>query len=218
MIIGIDEAGRGALAGPVVAGAVLMGDVECVMQDDGIFALIKDSKKLTDAQRRQVYAWLKANTYWGVGVVSAQKIDEIGIKLATEKAMNEALRQVIRPLGTQGDSSGRGSPPPTPPSGMEEIRLLIDGRDGFRFPYRSEDIVKGDEKILEISAASVIAKVTRDDYMMKLDAQYPGFGFSGHKGYGAAEHYKQLDQGIYCPQHRKSYDPLKTWLNQGRLF
>lgn len=210
MIIGLDEAGRGALAGPVVAGAVLeITNDELRMTSDGVFDLIKDSKKLTDSQRRQAYDWLLKHVRYGVGVVSAKEIDELGIKPATEKAMNLALSELLSK-----------NPLPAPPSGRGDkgVKLLVDGRDGFSFPYLSEDIVKGDEKILEISAASIIAKVTRDDYMIKLDTQYPQFGFAGHKGYGAAHHYQLLDQGQYCPEHRTTYDPLKTWLNQGRLF
>lgn len=202
MIIGIDEAGRGALAGPVVAGAV------CVAQslstaNCSALNLITDSKKLTDAQRRQAFDWLEQNVIFGVGVVGAKTIDEIGIKPANELAMNSALAGVLDKLKS---------------SEKKDIQLQIDGRDNFNFPHPSEDIVKGDEKVLEISAASIIAKVTRDDLMIELDERYPEFGFAGHKGYGAETHYKLLDQGIYCAEHRKSYDPLKTWLNQGRLF
>jgi len=200
MIIGIDEAGRGALAGPVVAGAVGFSQTLSA-QNCEVFKLIKDSKKLSDAQRREAYDWLIHHVPFGVGIASSEQIDVLGIKPANEQAMNLALESLLQ-KNTK----------------IDDIELQIDGRDKFKFPYPSEDIVKGDEKVLQISAASIIAKVTRDDLMIELDKQYPEFGFASHKGYGAAEHYSLLEQGIHCLQHRKSYDPLKTWLNQGRLF
>jgi len=202
MIIGIDEAGRGALAGPVVAGAACFV-VPLSVKNCSVLSLITDSKKLTDTQRREVESWLKENIIYGVGVVSAAQIDELGIKPANELAMNQALGKVLDQLTSEQ---------------KKDLQLQIDGRDKFKFPLPSEDIVKGDEKVLEISAASIMAKVTRDDYMIALAKTEPQFGFETHKGYGATSHYKLLDEGIYCAEHRKSYDPLKTWLNQGRLF
>jgi len=191
IIAGVDEAGRGALAGPVVAGAVVLGN-----KKDAILKRIKDSKVMTDQDRRDCYKWLIDNVDYGVGIVSAAEIDAIGIKKATEKAMNLAVAS----LKTKNIE-----------------KLQIDGRDGFQFPIASEDIVGGDGKILEISAASIIAKVTRDDLMLDLDQQYSEYGFAGHKGYGAAEHMKLLRSGNYCAEHRKTYDPLKTWLNQSNF-
>lgn len=201
MIIGIDEAGRGALAGPVVAGAAAFKEA-LTEENCPVFSLIKDSKKLTDAQRRTAFAWLSENVWFGVGSVAAPVIDKIGIKPANEKAMNQALQNLRSTLI----------------SPEVDLEILVDGRNGFEFPYPSEDVVKGDEKILEISAASIIAKVTRDDYMINVAQKFTTFGFEKHKGYGAATHYELLDNGVYCQEHRQSYEPLKTWLNQGRLF
>ncbi len=195
LVAGVDEAGRGALAGPVVAGAVLL-EPDLDMENCPVFSLINDSKKLTDIQRREVFEWLQRNVIFGLGILQAEEIDAIGIKKATEKAMNIAVEALsVRPE-----------------------KLLVDGRDKFQFAIPSEDIVKGDEKELSISAASIIAKVTRDNFMLEMDHQYPQFGFAAHKGYGAKKHCELLDQGVYCLEHRKTYDPLKTWLNQGRLF
>jgi ribonuclease HII len=206
MIIGIDEAGRGALAGPVVAGAVAFKEV--ITSDNcAVFSLIKDSKSLSDAQRREAYAWLTQQAFCGVALVSATIIDEIGIKPANELAMNQAVENLRD--GLPKNKSGVAT---------SHIQLQVDGRDKFKFPYPSKDIVKGDEKVLKISAASIMAKVTRDDYMIAAAAKFPDFSFETHKGYGAAEHYKLLDNGQYCDEHRQSYQPLKTWLNQSRLF
>jgi len=201
MIIGIDEAGRGALAGPVVAGAATFKEA-LTEENCPVFSLIKDSKKLTDAQRRKAFVWLIENVWFGVGSASVSVIDEIGIKPANEKAMNQAFES-LRATKSQTTI---------------DFEILVDGRDKFQFPYPSQDIVKGDEKVLEISAASIIAKVTRDDYMVHVAQKFPDFGFEKHKGYGAAAHYKLLNDGVYCEEHRQSYDPLKTWLCQGRLF
>lgn len=206
MIIGIDEAGRGALAGPVVAGAVAFKE-ELTPLNCEVFALIKDSKKLTDEQRRTAFTWLTSNTFWGVALVSATLIDEMGIKRANEMAMNQAVENLRFDL-----LKNKTDIAPT------HIQLQVDGRDKFKFLYPSKDIVKGDEKVLKISAASIIAKVTRDDYMIKISSEFPDFAFNTHKGYGAKNHLEMLNKGIYCAEHRQSYNPLKTWLHQGRLF
>lgn len=206
MIIGIDEAGRGALAGPVVAGAVAFKE-ELTTLNCIVFSLIKDSKKLTDEQRREAYAWLTENAFWGVALVSAAIIDDIGIKPANETAMNQAVENLRADL-------------PKNKTGVAttHIQLQVDGRDKFQFPYPSKDIVKGDEKVLKISAASIIAKVTRDDYMIAAAKKFPEFSFETHKGYGAASHLELLNKGDHCEEHRVSFQPLKKWLNQGKLF
>ncbi len=202
MIIGVDEAGRGALAGPVVAVAVFMS--ETIKEKREIVGKIKDSKKLTDSQRRDIFEWLVNNVDYGVGVVLAREIDEIGIKASTEKVINLAVDELLKKKMLN--------------SAKEEIKLLVDGRDRFHFSCFSEDIIKGDERVPVISAASIIAKVIRDDYMIELDKKYPRFGFAEHKGYGAKKHYDLLNNGVYCEEHRKTYNPLRTWLLQGRLF
>lgn len=189
IIAGVDEAGRGALAGPVVAGAVIL---PVGFDTSGL----DDSKKLTDKKRRAAILLIQEKCDWGVGIVSASEIDEIGIKKATNKAMQMAV------FGLK-----------TKPE-----KLLIDGRDKFTFEIQSQDIVRGDETEPAISAASIIAKVTRDDLMIELAEKYPQFGFERNAGYGTKSHYDLLEKEIYCPEHRKSYEPLKTWLVQGRLF
>lgn len=199
-IAGIDEAGRGALAGPVVAGAVI---IDQALLENSVHAeqikAIKDSKIMTDAQRRLSYEWITRHCEWATGIIFAQEIDLIGIKSATEKAMNEAVEKLLQRHPKEID------------------KLKVDGRDHFQFPIFSEDIVGGDGKVLEISAASIVAKVLRDDLMIDLDHKYPQFGFAHNKGYGAAEHMELIKQGQYCLEHRQTYDPLKTFLHQGRF-
>ncbi len=189
IIAGVDEAGRGALAGPVVAGAVIFphgfnGDI------------FQDSKQLSEKKRNELFETIKAMCDWGVGTVSAPEIDEIGIKPATNEAMKRAI------------ASLKSSPE----------KLQVDGCDGFQFLIASENIIRGDETIAVISAASIVAKVTRDNYMKKIAEKYPDFAFEKNKGYGCAHHLSLLDQEIFIPEHRKSYEPLRTYLTQGRLF
>lgn len=193
IVAGVDEAGRGALAGPVVAAAVI--DIKQLLVISKKLG-IKDSKVLTEPQRKEAYKWITENCDFGVGMVSADEIDKIGIKKANNKAMQMAVHKLCK----------------TPDE------LWIDGRDRFTFDIPSKDFVKGDAKYLCISAASIIAKVTRDGLMEEYGATYPEFGFENHKGYGAATHLELLQKEIYSPIHRKSYDPLRTILTQGKLF
>lgn len=189
IIAGLDEAGRGALAGPVVAGVVILPE----SFRDVIFS---DSKVLTHEKRVSLFEIIKKTCDWGVAMVSASEIDEIGIKPATNKAMQLALAQ------------------------LKKIpdKLLVDGRDKFSFDIPSEDVIRGDSIHQVIAGASIVAKVTRDEIMVKLSLQYPEFNFEKNKGYGCAHHLNLIEQEIYSPEHRKSYDPLKTYLTQGRLF
>lgn len=187
IIVGIDEAGRGPLAGPVVAGAVVF---PAEMNLDA--KIFKDSKKLSNRKIAYIYAEMVNEVDWGVGIVSAAEIDKIGIKKATEKAMNLALKNLA----------------------ANPTKALVDGRDKFKFPIESEDIIKGDEKVAQISAASIVAKYTRDQIMHMHADKWPEFNFQENMGYGSAEHRKLLEQGIYCDIHRKSYNPLKKFLNQ----
>jgi ribonuclease HII len=189
LLAGLDEAGRGALAGPIVAGAVILPETFPRKE-------LADSKKLTDARRRELFELITKHCDWATGFSAADEVDKLGVKKATREAMWRAVQKL------------KTSPQ----------KLLIDGNDHFRFHIPSEEYIRGDETIPSISAASIVAKVTRDDYMILLGKKYPQFGFEHNVGYGTEEHMKVLDQEIYCPEHRKSYDPLRTVLTQGRLF
>src|SRR3989344_5805209 len=176
IIAGIDEAGRGALAGPVVAAACVIRSsliprkTPCISwspvrtkRQQG-FCLIADSKKLTPEQRESSFAWIKKNCLFGIGMSSADHIDRHGILAATERAMQEAIRalaQIITPT-----------------------YLLVDGRDKFWFDYPHTSIIRGDESESCIAAASIVAKVTRDRLMIASAKEFPQFGFERHKGYG----------------------------------
>lgn len=176
-ICGVDEAGRGPLAGPVCAAAVILPEgVEIPGLDD--------SKKLTDKRRRELYdVIVQQAVSYGIALVDEKKIDEINILQATLLAMVEAVSQL------------------SPQPGL----ALVDGNREPVLPMPCETIVGGDGKCAAIAAASILAKVTRDRLMEKLDGQYPEYGFAVHKGYGTRRHYEALRKYGPCPIHRQSF-------------
>jgi len=177
-IAGIDEAGRGPLAGPVVVGIV-------IMKPDSFIEGINDSKKISEKKREKLYEQITNEAIaWGVGIVDQREIDEINILNATKKALNMA----ITGLETKPE------------------RILVDALekiDTCGIPYTS--VIKGDAKIYSIAAASIIAKVTRDRIMQEYDEVYPEYGFAGHKGYGTSKHIQAIKEYGPCPLHRKSF-------------
>ncbi len=179
VIAGVDEAGRGALAGPVVAGA-------CVLPDrTPLPRFIRDSKKLTPDMREEAFAWITAHCMFGAGIVEAAFIDLYGILPATEKAMQEAVETLARTC--------------------RPTYLLVDGRDKFWFDYPHTAIIDGDDLEPCISAASIVAKVTRDRLMTELDRASPQYGFKIHKGYGTPEHFSALHTHGISVLHRKTF-------------
>lgn len=180
-IAGIDEAGRGALAGPVVAAAV-------ILPEKFRHKKLKDSKQLLPELRQTIYEELvqREDTVWGIGIVDSVEIDNINILRATHKAMRLALDALA-----------------TSPE-----HVLIDGLPVSPFPLPQTAIIDGDCKSLSIAAASVIAKVTRDALMRRFCAQFPEYCFSQHKGYGTDLHLTKLHQHGPCPIHRRSFEPV----------
>lgn len=187
-VAGLDEAGRGAWAGPLVAGAVALSD-ETLAASGRLLRLVRDSKTLTEQLRERAYAKLTRMLPWAVGAVSAQEIDRLGIAAANQRALERAASAL--------------------PTGAD--CLLVDGR-GFRFPWPHRQIVDGDATVFCIAAASIIAKVTRDRLMVALNRQYPGYGFRRHRGYGTPEHQAALDRLGCCPIHRQSFQPIAAVL------
>ena len=177
LICGVDEAGRGPLAGPVCAAAVILPKH---LQIPGL----TDSKKLTDKKRRELFPLIQQQALaWGIGFASEQEIDEINILQATFLAMRRAMEQ----LGTRPELA------------------RIDGNRAGDFGLPVKTVVKGDSLIANIAAASVLAKVSRDDVMVELAKQYPEYGFDIHKGYGTKAHYAALREFGPCPIHRRSF-------------
>lgn len=181
LIAGVDEAGRGPLAGPVVAAAV-------IFKPDQPILGVKDSKILSLKKRESLYDQIfREALSVGVGLASVEEIDELNILQASLLAMKRAVDN----LNIQPD------------------KVLVDGNKLPKWEYDSEAIIKGDSKILEISAASIIAKVTRDRLMLDLDQQFPQYGFAAHSGYPTEMHREALIQYGPCEHHRKSYGPVK---------
>lgn len=177
LIAGIDEAGRGPLAGPVVAAAV-------ILYPGAEILYINDSKKLTEKKREEIYPEiLEKCMSVGVGIVSPARIDEINILQATYEAMRKAIASLC----------------------FEPDLLLNDAVTIPEVTIPQIPIIKGDAKSLSIGAASIIAKVTRDRIMREYDAIYPEYGFAGHKGYGTAEHIRALQEFGPSPLHRRSF-------------
>ena len=182
-VAGVDEAGRGPLAGPVVAAAVILPD------DAELPEGVNDSKKLTAAVRKKLLKEIKENEAirWSVGIVDAAKIDEVNILNATHLAMKIAVE------GLQPDVD----------------YCLVDGLPVHGLPVEHRAIVKGDSRSYSIAAASIIAKETRDDMMAEYDEAYPGYGFAKHKGYGTKAHIEALKELGPCEIHRRSFAPVR---------
>lgn len=179
-IAGIDEAGRGPLAGPVVACALCLRNTRFKHRID-------DSKKLTPRMRLFAYGEILKKALVGIGIVNEKIIDKINIHNATKRAMRQALRDLnLRP-------------------GF----LLVDGRIDFSAPCEKKHITGGDSKSLSIACASIIAKVTRDKIMLKYHERFPEYGFSRHKGYGTREHMRLILKHGPSPIHRRSFNPVK---------
>ena len=179
LTVGVDEAGRGALAGPVVAGACILPEIESFP------VIIGDSKKMSPKQREESYEWLIRNSIYGVGMVDAATIDRIGILASTEIAMQQAVKAVSEK--------------------QPNLYVLIDGRDAFWFDWPHSSIIHGDSVEPCIGAASIIAKVTRDRWMTECAKQHSVYGFEGHKGYGAPNHFKAIKVHGISPLHRRTF-------------
>lgn len=186
LIAGVDEVGRGPLAGPVVTAAV-------ILDPDHPVEGLMDSKKLSESRREELSEIIKENCLaWSIGRAEVDEIDDINILQATMLAMQRAVAGL--------------SPMPD--------HVLIDGNRCPDLPCTAEAIIKGDGTVPAISAASIIAKVTRDREMVELDSQYPGYGLAGHKGYPTKKHIDALIELGVTPIHRRSFAPVRRALEQ----
>ena len=189
LVAGVDEAGRGPLAGPVVAAAVILDPLKPI---DGL----ADSKILTERKRDGLFEIIKADALsWSVGIASVEEIDEFNILQATLLAMQRA----VNGLSIQPDE------------------VLIDGNRLPSLLIPAQAIVKGDSKVKVISAASIVAKVVRDKIMVDYCQKYPDFSFHLHKGYGTQQHLSEIEQFGFLPIHRKTFNPVKTMILQQKI-
>lgn len=176
-VAGVDEAGRGPLAGPVVAAAVIFSPYSYIPE-------VRDSKKISAKKREQLYELLIASAVsFGVGMVSPEEIDRINIRQATFKAMRQAIGRLR----------------------IQPQYILIDGYELPEKIYPQEALIGGDDRCFTIAAASIIAKVTRDRLMVEYHTQYPKYGFDRHKGYGTAFHREMIRKYGVCPIHRRTF-------------
>ena len=190
-IVGVDEVGRGPLAGPLVTAAVSLP----LDRRPPWVSELRDSKQLSARQRERLAVLIaEGSLSSGLGWVHAAELDRIGLSEGLRLAVRRALDQL-----------------PTVPD-----VVLADGRDDLRLPIRTEMIVKGDATVASIAAASIVAKVARDAWMVELDERYPDYGFARHKGYGTAAHLRALNEIGPCPEHRRSFAPVAA-LSQRRL-
>lgn len=180
LVAGVDEAGRGPLAGPVVAAAVILDDLHPIRG-------LADSKKLSPRKREQLFDEIRAKALCcSIAEASVEEIDRLNILQATMLAMRRAV-QGLR---------------------LKPARVLVDGNRLPQLDMLAQAIVRGDALVPAISAASILAKVHRDRWCVQYDLQYPQYGFAGHKGYGTAVHMAALQAHGACPQHRKSFAPV----------
>jgi ribonuclease HII len=187
-LCGIDEAGRGPLAGAVYAAAVILNPERPITG-------LADSKKLSEAKRDALTIEIKTYALaWGIASVSAQEIDEINILQASMLAMQRAYQAMFEQ------------------SGIHATLIQVDGNRRPSFHLPCEAVIKGDSKVAEISAASILAKTARDASLLELDAQYPQYGFAQHKGYPTPLHLERLALHGVIPEHRRSYAPVKKIL------
>lgn len=189
LIAGVDEAGRGPLAGPVVAAAVILDDLKPIKG-------LADSKVLTAARREKLFDEIRAKALCcSIAQASVQEIEELNILQATLLAMRRAVDGLR----------------------LKPVKVLVDGNRIPVLDVLAEAIVKGDATVPAISAASILAKVTRDRWCTEYDLQYPQYGFVKHKGYGTAEHMAALQTHGACPEHRKTFRPVTDVLAGGAL-
>lgn len=188
LIAGVDEAGRGPLAGPVVAAAVILDDLRPIKG-------LNDSKKLTALRRERLFDEIRAKALCcSIAQASVEEIDALNILQATMLAMRRAVEGLR----------------------LKPAKVLVDGNRLPTLDVLADAIVGGDALVPSISAASILAKVTRDRWCAELDVQYPQYGFAGHKGYGTAEHLAALKAHGACPQHRKTFRPVTDVLGMVR--
>lgn len=180
-VAGVDEAGRGPLAGPVMVAA-------CMLDPAHIPAGLNDSKKLTAARREKLFDEILRTSHCAIVSVSAREIDATNIRAATLKGMSEAVEMLA----------------------VQPRSVLIDGRDVPKLPCFGEAIIKGDALSLSIAAASILAKVMRDRLMTRADQHWPAYGFAAHAGYGTAQHIDAISRYGATPIHRMTFAPLKS--------
>ena len=210
-IAGVDEVGRGAWAGPVVAATVILLNIDKIILDS-----LQDSKKIPEKKRISIYLQLinsakKSQLYYGIGIASVEEIFHFNILQASLLAMKRSIFNFQKKFRSQFYIWVDGNQIPK----FNFLELSNLSNDFMRF---SKSIISGDKFYPQISAASIIAKTFRDDLMVNYDKHFPQYRFAKHKGYGTAQHQKALDTYGICPIHRKSYKPIERIINSQKYF
>ena len=205
-VMGIDEAGRGPLAGPVFAAAVHLPLTLARKLVVAEWAAVNDSKKLTERRRDALAAIIKSTEgcVWAIASASAAEIDRLNILRATHLAMKRAHDEVVQRIQHLSSPNHQLS---TTNYQLPTINVLVDGLPVSTLPH-AINVVKGDAKSLLIAAASILAKTARDAYCQEMETKYPGYGFAQHKGYPTAAHFAALNKLGPCPEHRRSFGPV----------
>ena len=222
-VIGVDEAGRGPLAGPVVAAATLYRNFQFPISNfqtisnnqilnDKIFfknlELIRDSKTLSEKQRENIFDFICDNFFVGLGICNHETIDRMNILEASFLAMKKAIANLIRNKSKAESQKSKE---------LERIMILVDGNKKIpNFSMDQRAIVGGDKIVKSISAASIVAKVTRDKMMKEFNEKYPQYGFDKHKGYGTKFHLEALQKNGPSEIHRKTFEPVKSLVKKGK--
>lgn len=199
IIIGIDEAGRGPLCGPVVAAAVCFRMPESELENLPEWKFVRDSKKLSEKQRESMFSFVMEHCFVGIGIMHADTIDRVNILEATFLSMKSAIADLQRTMNRGQGTKKR----------EDEMRIFVDGNQLIpNISFEQHAIIDGDALMKVIAAASIIAKVTRDRMMLEYDREYPAYGFAKHKGYGTKAHMDALRKFGPCPIHRMSFRPV----------
>lgn len=190
IVCGVDEAGRGPLAGPVYAGCVYVPPDQ---RGHPVWSAVRDSKKLTAARRDDLFSVIQTQSFFGIGEATVEEIDEVNILQATYIAMNRAIENMRKNFS------------------LTKLDLvLIDGNRAPKMDYKSQTVVKGDALSISIAAASILAKVSRDRVMQSLHEQHPHYGWATNAGYGTEAHLEGIKAHGICAHHRKSFEPIKS--------
>lgn len=202
LIIGVDEAGRGPIAGPVVAAAVLLKPSPLKRFNLPRYRnRLDDSKKMSPLEREKAFSEISSRSLFGVGLKDHRFIDIKNIHVATLAAMKQAVERLVKEYCSLNNTCEKNI--------RKNICVLIDGNIRPRLPYKVITVLKGDSRSFSIAAASIVAKITRDRIMCSYDKRYPRYGFLKHKGYGTKLHFETIRRYGPCPIHRKTFAPIK---------
>lgn len=200
-VVGVDEVGRGCLAGPVYAAAVVLN--QDIDESSKEFKSIQDSKKISVTRRDELSAWIQQNSKWSIAFASVEEIDQFNILQASLLAMHRAVCDLVQKYDILSAHIAI--------DGNQKIKSL-DAALGVQNTFKQECYISGDSRLKPIAAASILAKVERDRLMQNMDLEFPKYGFASHKGYGSEQHRKKIQELGPCLQHRKTFSGVREYI------